>query len=274
MSRLLGIHARPGKWLRRALAILPFVLLIAVYSIASEIRHRDNPSDKLLPSFTQMGQAVERMAFTEDRRSGKYLMPADTLASLKRLFIGILLAAAVGLLLGLNMGVFPGMDHGANPFVVFLSMIPPLAILPILFIVFGLGELSKTALIVIGVFPTITLDTYLRSSGVPRQQITKGLTLGASDFEVAYKIVLPQIMPGVLDTIRLNFKAVILFLIAGESLAATVGLGYRIFVVRRYLAMDIIIPYVIWMSLLAFTADFLLRWYIERRYHWSAGGAE
>ena len=94
MSRLLGIHARPGKWLRRALAILPFVLLIAVYSIASEIRHRDNPSDKLLPSFTQMGQAVERMAFTQDRRSGKYLMPADTLASLKRLFIGILLVGA------------------------------------------------------------------------------------------------------------------------------------------------------------------------------------
>ena len=109
---------------------------------------------------------------------------------------------------------------------------------------------------------------------MPRQQITKGLTLGASDLEFAYRIVLPQILPGVLDTIRLNFKAVILFLIAGESLAATVGLGYRIFVVRRYIAMDIIIPYVLWMSLLAFAADHLLRWYIERRYHWSAGGAE
>jgi len=80
---------------------------------------------------------------------------------------------------------------------------------------------------------------------------------------------LPQIFPAVLNTIRLNFKAMILFLIAGESLAATVGLGYRIFVLRRYIAMDIIIPYVIWMSLLAVCADLLVRWWIKTRYHWA-----
>ncbi len=97
----------------------------------------------------------------------------------------------------------------------------------------------------------------------------KGLTLGASQFEIAFHVILPQIFPTVLNTIRLNFKAMILFLIAGESLAATVGLGYRIFVVRRYIAMDIIIPYVIWMSLLAFLADFLVRLWIKKRYRWS-----
>ncbi len=75
-------------------------------------------------------------------------------------------------------------------------------------------------------------------------------------------------MPGVLDTIRLNFKGVILFLIAGESVAAVAGLGYRIFVVRRYIAMDIIIPYVIWMSLLAYAADLGVRAFIRWRYHW------
>ena len=76
------------------------------------------------------------------------------------------------------------------------------------------------------------------------------------------------LFPDVLDTIRLNFKAVILFLIAGESLAATVGLGYRIFLVRRYLAMDIILPYVVWMSLLALLADLIFRLWIRRRYAW------
>ena len=123
-------------------------------------------------------------------------------------------------------------------------------------------------MILIGVFPTITLDTYLRAKAVPQEQITKGLTLGTSPFEIAFKVVLPQIFPQVLNTIRLNFKAMILFLIAGESLAATVGLGYRIFVVRRYIAMDIIIPYVIWMSLLAFLADYLVRYWIKKRYQW------
>ena len=73
----------------------------------------------------------------------------------------------------------------------------------------------------------------------------------ASDREIVCKSYSEsQVFPKVLDTIRLNFKAVILFLIAGEALAATAGLGYRIFVVRRYMAMDIIIPYVIWLSLI------------------------
>ena len=67
----------------------------------------------------------------------------------------------------------------------------------------------------------------------------------------------------------MNFNRIlILFLIAGESLGATVGLGYRIFLVRRYVAMDIIIPYVIWLSLLAYAADVLLREWIKRRYRW------
>jgi NitT/TauT family transport system permease protein len=80
--------------------------------------------------------------------------------------------------------------------------------------------------------------------------------------------VLPKIFPEVLDTIRLNLKAVFLFLIAGEALAATAGLGYRIFVVRRYVAMDIIIPYVIWISLLAFLTDLAMRVFIKRLYPW------
>jgi len=143
-----------------------------------------------------------------------------------------------------------------------------LALLPILFIVFGLGEMSKIALIVIGVMPTIILDTYLKAREVPREQISKALTLDASNAEVLYRIVLPKIFPKVLDTIRLNFKAVLLFLIAGEALAATAGLGYRIFLVRRYIAMDIIIPYVLWISLLAFMADWLVRMWIAKRYPW------
>ena len=65
-----------------------------------------------------------------------------------------------------------------------------------------------------------------------------------------------------LDTIRLNLKAAMLLLIAGESLAATVGLGYRIFVVRRYVAMDIIIPYVLWMTVLLFLTNWCIQWVV------------
>lgn len=256
------------KWL---LAALPFVLLLGIYLGASGIRHRENPSDKLLPSFSQMGQAVERMAFKEDRRSGRYLMVVDTIASLKRLLIGLSLAALTGLLLGLNMGIFPGMDRGFNPFVTFFSMIPPLAILPILFISFGVDELAKVMLIFIGTFPLISRDIRLTVRNIPREQITKALTLGASQLEIAYRIILPQVMPRLLIAVRLSLGAAWLFLIASEAIAADEGLGYRVFLVRRYLAMDIILPYVLWITFLGFSFDWLLRQAERRFFPWHRG---
>ncbi|GAB6041732.1 ABC transporter permease [Endothiovibrio diazotrophicus] len=273
MGRLFGIHARPAGWLKWLLAALPFVLVLGVYLGASEIRHRDNPRDKLLPGIGQMAQAVQRMAFEPDRRSGKYLMASDTLASLTRLSIGLSLAALAGLLLGLNMGVFPGMDRGFNPFVTFFSMVPPLAILPILFISFGIDELAKIMLIFIGIFPLISRDIRLAVRAIPKEQITKALTLGASQLEVTYRIVLPQVMPRLLTAVRLSLGAAWLFLIAAEAIAANEGLGYRIFLVRRYLAMDVILPYVLWITFLGFTFDWLLRQAERRFFPWHRGGA-
>src|SRR3989344_5908111 len=132
-----GLHAEPPKWQRITLTLLPFILLIAVYLIASHIRLQDNPDDKFLPSPAKMAESVYRMAFTEDQRTGKYLMLEDTLVSLKRLGTGLSLAAVFGLLLGLNMGLFPGLKALMLSFNIFLSIIPPLAVLPILFIIFG-----------------------------------------------------------------------------------------------------------------------------------------
>lgn len=265
------INAQPGRLTANLLSAALFVLALVAYAWTAHERHKENPQDKVVPTFQEMGEGIYRAAFEEDRK-GEIRLWVDTYASGKRFLIGVALMA-VAVLIGLHMGLLPYVEALLLRFVTFFDKLPALALLPILFIIFGLGELSKIALIVIGVAPTIVLDTYLRAKAVPREQVTKGLTLGASDLEVAYRIVLPQILPGVLDTIRLNFKAIILFLIAGESLAATVGLGYRIFVVRRYIAMDIIIPYVIWMSLLAFLADLAVRAFIRWRYHWQYGEA-
>ncbi len=260
------INARPGPTASLFLSMLIFALCIAAYLITSYVRHQENPQDKVVPTLTEMGKGIYRTAFEPDRKD-EYRLYIDTVASARRFLIGVALLFA-GVIIGLNMGIFPYVEILFRRFFLFFDKIPALALLPILFIVFGLGEVSKIALIVIGVLPTIVLDTYLRAKAVPREQLIKGMTLGASDAEIAYRIVLSQIFPKVLDTIRLNFKAVTLFLIAGESLAATAGLGYRIFVVRRYIAMEIIIPYVIWMSVILFSADMLVQFWIKKRYPW------
>lgn len=266
--RIFGIHARPSNGLRWLLAALPFLMLGLIYSIASDFRHRSNPDDKLLPTVTQMSDAVQTMAFTRDQRSGQFLMLKDTLSSLRRLAIGLLLAALVGLLLGLNMGLFPGMQALTGPFITFISMIPPLAILPILFISLGVDELAKVTLIFIGVMPIITRDMLGTVKRLPREQITKALTLGATQLALVYRVVLPQVWPRLIDAIRLSLGSAWLFLIAAEAIAANDGLGYRIFLVRRYLAMDIILPYVLWITALGFSIDWLLRFALRRLFPW------
>ena len=255
-------------WLRILLATLPFALLIICYLWASNARLEENPNDKLLPSVEQMGDAIKRTAFTEDKRSGKYVFWSDTYASLKRLIVGIACAAFLACLLGLNMGLFRLCDNVLGAFLTAIAMIPPMAVLPILFIVFGLGELGKIMLIFIGAFPVITRDIYLTVKHIPTEQIVKPLTLGASHLAIAYKIVLPQILPRLIQSVRLTLGAAWLFLIAAEAIAATDGLGYRIFLVRRYLSIDVILPYVAWITCLGYVMDLVLRGLLRWKFRW------
>ncbi len=266
--QFLGLHAAPGRPMQVFLKILPFILCIALYMAASHIRHRENPHDKILPSITQMANAMNRMAFEADPKTDEYLLLSDTLSSLRRLFIGMILASLLGLIIGINMGLFPGVEALSAIFITVISIIPPLAILPILFIAFGVDELAKVVLIFIGTFPLICRDIYLFTRKIPREQITKALTLGASQFQATYTIIMPQVMPRLIDTTRLSFGAGWLFLIASEAIASTNGLGYRIFLVRRYLAMDIIIPYVLIISILGFSIDYMLKKLVVHRYSW------
>ena len=105
---------------------------------------------------------------------------------------------------------------------------------------------------------------------LPREQLIKAQTLGASSWQIALRMVLPQMLPRLIDSLRLQLGPAWLFLIAAEAIASDSGLGYRIFLVRRYLAMDIIIPYVAWITLLAFLMDAGLRGTQRRLFPWFA----
>lgn len=267
-----GLHADPPKWLNISLAILPFILLLLVYVVSSQLRHQENPQDKLLPTVAKLSGAVEKVAVKEDKRSGKILLWHDTAASLKRLALGVGVSAVFGFLLGLNMGLLPGIRGLSLSFVTFIANIPPLAILPILFITFGVDQLGKIMLIIIGTFPLITRDIYLETKKIPRSVIVKALTMGASQFGVIYRVVMPLILPRLIDTIRLVLGSAWLFLIASEAIASQDGLGYRIFLVRRYLSMDVILVYVAWITVLAYSFDIFLRIVIMKVFPWYDSG--
>ncbi len=270
MRRLINQH--PARAERIALGVVPFVALLVLYVIASRLRLAENPDDKLLPSFAHMGQSLHDYAFTQDERSGQYLLWSDTWASLKRIGSALAISAGFGLLLALAIGTVPRIRALLGPLLSTVAMIPPLAILPVLFIVLGLEETAKIALIVIGVMPCIARDLSLHVSELPQEQLVKAQTLGASTWQLALRVVLPQTLPRLIDVLRLNMGAAWLFLIAAEAIASTGGLGYRIFLVRRYLAMDIILPYVAWITLLAVASDLLLRLIRARAFAWARPG--
>jgi NitT/TauT family transport system permease protein len=241
------------------------------YLFASDARLAINPNDKLLPSFASFAEAVDRLALTPDPRKGSYIFWDDTFASLFRLFIGLVVATGLGLVFGISIGLLPLVRSALAPFVAFVSVIPPLAVLPILFIAFGLGELAKVMLIVVGITPFMIRDLSLNLSELPREQIVKAQTLGASTWQIVTRVALPQILPRLVATLRLSLGPAWLFLISSEAISATEVLGYRIFLVRRYLAMDVILPYVAWITLLAFAFDFLMRHLSNRSFRWIEG---
>jgi NitT/TauT family transport system permease protein len=276
---LLQIHAQPSRTAVWMLSWFLFCAGMVAYFWVSKGRHLENPDDRVMPTLRQMGQAFtdavtkpaeddEVVSDTDQGVLAKIragMLWKDTKATGRRFLISMaLLFPAV--LLGLHMGMFPYVGTFFLRFVLFFDKIVALSLLPILFIAFGIDELAKVMLIVIGVAPTIILDTFNLTRGVPREQIVKGFTLGAGDFSVTYRIVLKQIWPRVLNSIRLNLKGVMLFLFAGEMIASTDGLAYRIALLRRHMGMDTIIPYVLWVALLLFLVDLGMR-VLNRKLH-------
>src|SRR5580704_21053 len=263
------VHAKPSRTAAILLSWFLFVLGIGLYVHAAQKRHQDNAEDRVVPTIPHMLHSTYDAAFkpAEDdeqtigenanipQRFLAGMLWKDTKASARRFFYSLLLLIPA-VILGLHMGLFPYVGVFFSRFVLFFDKIVALSLLPILFIAFGIDELSKIMLIVIGVTPTIILDTFNLSKGVPHEQVVKGFTLGANDFSITYRIVLKQIWPRVLNGIRLNLKTVMLFLFAGEMIASTDGLAYRIALLRRHMGMDTIIPYVLWVALLLFLVDF------------------
>lgn len=273
------INARPGRATTLTLSWILFAAGIAAYFWVAQTRHRENPDDRVTPTLTQMATGMWTAAMQpaeEDEaletpptalldKFAHSMLWKDTKATARRFFysLALLIPAVV---LGLHMGLFPYIGVFFLRFILFFDKIVALSLLPILFIAFGIDELSKIMLIVIGVTPTIVLDSFNLTRGVPPEQVVKAFTLGAGDFAVAYRVVLKQIAPRVLNSVRLNLKAVMLFLFAGEMIASNDGLAYRIALLRRHMGMDVIIPYVLWVALLLFAVDLGMR-VINRKLH-------
>jgi NitT/TauT family transport system permease protein len=265
------VNRQPRRGDRLLLGAVPIVLLLLLYLLLAAQRHAANPMDKILPMPGAMVSGMAALLLQPDPLSGQYVFWADTLASLQRLGIGLGISTLTALLVGLVLGVLPPVRATLGPLVTGVAVIPPIALLPILFIALGLGETAKVALIVIGISPVMIRDIAAHVGALPREQIIKAQTLGANSWQIMIRVALPQAMPRLLQAVRLALGPAWVFLISAEAIASDVGLGYRIFLVRRYLSMDVIIPYVLWIAVLAIAMDALLVFLSQRFFPWAHG---
>lgn len=253
------------------LGLLPILVLVIIYIIAAADRNAINAAEKITPLPSAMVEAMWGLVFERDQLSGRFLFWSDTLASLQRLGLGLGISTLTALVVGLLLGVLPTFRATFGMTVTSIAVVPPIALLPVLFIVFGLGETAKVALIVVGIAPFMVRDLAAFIGELPREQIVKAQTLGASTWQLMLRFALPQAMPRLIQALRLSLGPAWVFLISAEAIASDIGLGYRIFLVRRYLAMDVILPYVLWIAVLAALIDWALRATSRGLYPWAHG---
>src|SRR5690606_8116681 len=158
-----------------------------------------------------MSDAINRLAFEPSRRTGEYLFWQDTASSLKRLGLGIGIAAFIGFTVGMLTGAIPTLHAPLAPLLTVISLVPPMALLPILLIVFGPGELFRSALIVIGLAPFIARDIPRTTMEIPHEQLIKAQTLGASSWHIIVRVLIPQLLPKLINAMRLSLGAGWLF---------------------------------------------------------------
>jgi NitT/TauT family transport system permease protein len=261
-----GFHARPGMVFGRFLGLLPIGALLGLYMAVSHARAVENPDDKLTPSLRQMYVQMKNIITVPDRRSGKNLFWEDTKASLKRLGMGIAIAATAGYFIGILIGMFPGFRALFAPLITGLSNVNPLAVLVIVLVALGVGESSKVFLVAFGIGIPMMRTIAGIAERMPNELTVKALTLGASQFQVLYRIIAPQMVPRMIDLVRVSLGAAWIFVIAAEAVASTEGLGYRIYLQQRYMNMALIIPYVIYISLLAYISDLALQGILKLPY--------
>lgn len=255
----------------RLLSFVPFLCVLAAYLGGSYYLHHQDAlgvgttSPKLMPLPSAMWEGLVYVSTS----ASDYQLWRDTYASMQ-LFLAGMALSFVGIPIGLLMGVFPRFEALGNRFLTFTHKTPVLLLMFLLMCWLGIDGTAKVALIFLGVVPGVVLDAYLQARNHPRKEFYKSQTLRASEWEIAFSIVLPQIFPQCLNTLRLSLNAGLCWLIASEGLSASEGIAYRINKLSHHLQMDQALPYIIWATALAFFMDYLMQVWI-RSFRWFGG---
>jgi len=189
--------------------------------------------------------------------------------SLYRISMGFILAAVLGIPLGIMAGTFKFAEAVIQPITEFVRYMPATAFIPLIMVWAGIGETAKIIVIFIGTFFQVVLMVADNVRAVPQDLLNAAYTLGASRSQVIYRVLIPAMMPGLMDTMRLTIGWAWTYLVVAELVAANSGLGYSILKAQRFLRTDIIFVGILTIGVLGLLTDRLFSFLNKRMFAWA-----
>ena len=209
-------------------------------------------------------------AFLRLARSGE--LWANLSASLGRLFFGYLVGGVPALALGLAMGLYRPVRALVEPLVAATYPIPKSAILPLVLLIFGLGEASKVAMVALGVFYPMIINTTAGVLQIDKIHLDVGQNFGAGRWQTFKTIALPGAAPMILAGVKLGVGLGLILIAIAEMMGAQNGIGYMIWNAWQLMTVDAMYVGLIVIALLGFALNLLLdeveRWLVP----WKARG--
>jgi len=167
--------------------------------------------------------------------------------SLTRIILGFALGAIPGLILGLAMGLFRWLRTILNPFIAFGYPIPKSSILPLIMLIFGLGEMTKIVTVALGVFFLVLINTVAGVRNINSIYLDAAKNFGAGYVDTIIHVALPGALPLIFAGLKLGLGAGLILIVIAEMVGARNGLGYLIWeswqsfaVARLYVGLIII----------------------------------
>ncbi|HEY9819754.1 MAG TPA: ABC transporter permease [Candidatus Sericytochromatia bacterium] len=221
-----------------------------------------NIDPKFLPSPAQVLEAFGRLWRTRE-------LLKDTVASLWRVGVGFLFAAVLSIPVGVLMGSFASIRALLEPLFGLMRYMPAPAFIPLLILYLGIGEGPKITLIFIGVFFFNSLMVMDTVKFVPKELIEATYMLGGNRWATLTQVILPHVLPGIIDACRINLAAAWQLVIVSELIAATEGLGRRISVAGRFLRTDEIFVGLIVIGVIGLAFDLLFQYLLRVSCKWA-----
>src|SRR6202167_4047189 len=235
----------PSTLAKQALPWVVPISLLIVWQWAS--------SAGILPSrFLPSPRAVVT-SFIELSASGELWMHVRV--STLRALSGFVVGGGIGLLLGLLTASLHWAEVLLDTTIQMVRNIPPLALIPLVILWFGIDESAKLFLVALGVFFPIYLNTLHGIGTVDPQLIEMGRIYGMTDGELFRRVIFPGALPSIFVGVRFALGIMWLTLIVAEAIAASSGLGYMAMQAREFMQIDIVVLSILIYALLGKLAD-------------------